>query len=189
MSDDNEEDHTHDGRKHHMLKVVGEFTRECLSIRIKRKFKSSPGSPHFGDSDMEEADRVDLERLLGDLPTPDMGSASDAMALRQILQALLTKLYRSTDRLSRCGAAMKSPAQSASVQADEKIAPSSHGIKHVTPLTGCPVTPWRARLQPHLTLAGPVPLPGFSAWARDVDLAARVIPADAWQKPEAVRGT
>jgi len=35
------EDRTHDGRKYRMLNVVDEFTRECLSIRIKRKLKSS----------------------------------------------------------------------------------------------------------------------------------------------------
>ena len=35
------EDRTHDGRKYRMLNVVDEFTRECLSIRISRKLKSS----------------------------------------------------------------------------------------------------------------------------------------------------
>ena len=35
------EDRTHDGRKYRMLNVVDEFTRECLSIRINRKLKSS----------------------------------------------------------------------------------------------------------------------------------------------------
>jgi putative transposase len=35
------EDRTHDKRKYRMLNVVDEFTRECLSIRINRKLKSS----------------------------------------------------------------------------------------------------------------------------------------------------
>jgi transposase InsO family protein len=35
------EDRTHDGRKYRMLNVVDEFTRECLSITINRKLKSS----------------------------------------------------------------------------------------------------------------------------------------------------
>ena len=35
------EDRTHDGRKYRMLNVVDEFTRECLSIRINRKLKST----------------------------------------------------------------------------------------------------------------------------------------------------
>ena len=44
------------------------------------------GILHFGDVDMEEADRVDLELLLGDLLTPDIGYASDAMALQSAMQ-------------------------------------------------------------------------------------------------------
>lgn len=34
------EDRTHDGRKFRMLKVVDEFTRECLAIRVTRKFRA-----------------------------------------------------------------------------------------------------------------------------------------------------
>jgi transposase InsO family protein len=34
------EDRTHDGRKYRMLNVVDEFTRECLTIRVKRKLSS-----------------------------------------------------------------------------------------------------------------------------------------------------
>lgn len=55
----------------------------------------------------------------------------DTIALRQGPQALLTTLYRSTDRLSRCGAPMKNLAHSASFHAGEKIAPSNPGIKHL----------------------------------------------------------
>ena len=35
------EDRTHDGRKYRMLNVLDEFTRECLSIRIARKLRST----------------------------------------------------------------------------------------------------------------------------------------------------
>ena len=35
------EDRTHDGRKFRMLNVIDEFTRECLTIRIDRKLKST----------------------------------------------------------------------------------------------------------------------------------------------------
>jgi hypothetical protein len=34
------EDRTHDGRKHRMLNLVDEFTRECLAIRVARRLKS-----------------------------------------------------------------------------------------------------------------------------------------------------
>jgi len=40
-SDDFVEDRTHDGRKHRMLNVVDEFTRECLAIRVDRKLKAT----------------------------------------------------------------------------------------------------------------------------------------------------
>jgi hypothetical protein len=43
----------------------------------------------------------------------------------------LTMLYRSTDRLCRCGAAMKNLAHSASLHCEENIAPSKSGIKHL----------------------------------------------------------
>ncbi len=35
------EDRTHDGRKYRMLNVLDEFTRECLSIRVARKLRST----------------------------------------------------------------------------------------------------------------------------------------------------
>ncbi len=35
------ESRTHDGRKFRMLNVLDEFTRECLSIRVARKFNST----------------------------------------------------------------------------------------------------------------------------------------------------
>src|SRR3954453_23984242 len=57
------------------------------------------------------------------------------MARRQAVcersQALLTMLYRSTDRLRRRGASMKNLAHSASFHSTEKIAPSKAGIKHL----------------------------------------------------------
>jgi hypothetical protein len=69
-------------------------------------------------------------RSLALLPFGD-GLLVDAVAAGKRPQALLTILYRSTDRLSRCGAAMKNLAHSASFQPLEKIAPSSPGIKHL----------------------------------------------------------
>jgi hypothetical protein len=46
-------------------------------------------------------------------------------------QALLTMPYRSTEWRSRCGAAAENLAQSASLRACEKTAPSNSGIKHL----------------------------------------------------------
>jgi hypothetical protein len=34
------EDWTHNGRKIRMLKVIDEFTRECIAIRVERKRKA-----------------------------------------------------------------------------------------------------------------------------------------------------
>ena len=51
------------------------------------------------------------------------------MAFGQSSQALLTTLYRSTDRLRRGGAAVKNLAQSASLHAGENNAPSKPGTK------------------------------------------------------------
>ena len=51
--------------------------------------------------------------------------------LRQNPQALLTMLYRSTDRLCRCGAPMKNLTHSASFESLDKNAPSKPGIKHL----------------------------------------------------------
>jgi len=42
----------------------------------------------------------------------------------------LTMLYRSTDRLCRCGAPMKNLAHSASFESLDKNAPSKAGTKH-----------------------------------------------------------
>src|SRR5262245_43521967 len=53
------------------------------------------------------------------------------MAPGQRSQALLTMLYRSTDRLCRCGAAVENLAHSASFQSLENNAPSNPGIKHL----------------------------------------------------------
>ena len=48
-------------------------------------------------------------------------------------QALLTMLYRSTDRRSRAGASVEYLAHSASFHSTEKIAPSKPGTKHLGP--------------------------------------------------------
>src|SRR5205823_609460 len=54
------------------------------------------------------------------------------VTLGQRPQALLTTLYRSTDRLCRGGAAVKNLAQSASLHAGENNAPSKPGTKHLS---------------------------------------------------------
>lgn len=54
-----------------------------------------------------------------------------AIGLRQRPQALLTMLYRSTDRLCRGGAPVSNLAHSASFHSGEKNAPSKSGIKHL----------------------------------------------------------
>src|SRR6478736_153761 len=58
------------------------------------------------------------------------------VALCERSQALLTTLYRSTDRLRRRGASMKNLAHSASFHSTEKIAPSKAGIKQLGFLLG-----------------------------------------------------
>jgi hypothetical protein len=63
---------------------------------------------------------------IGDRPaSPPFGDSLlvDAVPPGQDPQALLTMLYRSTDCLRRCGAAMKNLADSASFHAGEKTAP------------------------------------------------------------------
>lgn len=55
----------------------------------------------------------------------------DAMALTQCPQALLIILYRSTDRLCRCGTPMQNLAYSASFHSGENIATLKLRIKHL----------------------------------------------------------
>src|ERR1700679_3838966 len=55
----------------------------------------------------------------------------DAIAPGKAPHALLTMLYRSTDRLCRCGAAVKNLAHSASLDSDDKNAPLNNGIKQL----------------------------------------------------------
>lgn len=68
-----------------------------------------------------------------EVPFPPFGNSLlvDPVALRQRPQALLTMLYRSTDRLCRRGAPMKNLAHSASLDSEDKDAPSKSGIKHL----------------------------------------------------------
>src|SRR5471030_2973538 len=73
-------------------------------------------------------------RQIGDrrpLPPLGHGLLVDPVVRGQSSQALLTMLYRSTDRLCRRGAAMKNLAHSASLHAEENNAPSKSGIKHL----------------------------------------------------------
>src|SRR3954465_12176965 len=65
----------------------------------------------------------------------------DAVALCERSQALLTMLYRSTDRLRPRGASMKNLPHSASFHSTEKIALSKAGIKHPSDYP----KPWRTR--------------------------------------------
>jgi hypothetical protein len=58
----------------------------------------------------------------------------DPVTLRKSPQALLTMLYRSTDRLSCRGAPMENLAHNESFQSDGKAAPSNSGIKHLAPV-------------------------------------------------------
>jgi hypothetical protein len=57
----------------------------------------------------------------------------DSVPLRQRPQALLTMLYRSTDRLCRAGASMQNLSHSASFHAEENNAPSKPETKHLRP--------------------------------------------------------
>jgi hypothetical protein len=83
----------------------------------------------LGDIDVEVADRVGLELALPGLAVFDVRQPRDAVAPRKRPQALLTMLYRSTDRLCRCGAAVKNLSHSASFESGDKGAPSNPGIK------------------------------------------------------------
>ena len=69
------------------------------------------------------------------LPLGD-GLGVDPMTLRQAPQALLTMLYRSTDRRCRCGAPVVYLPHSASFQPSENSAPSKSGTKHLGPVRG-----------------------------------------------------
>jgi hypothetical protein len=64
------------------------------------------------------------------LPFGD-GLLVDAVALGQRPKARLTMLYRSTDCLRRCGAAVENLAHSASFHSCVESAPSKPGIKHL----------------------------------------------------------
>src|SRR3712207_94118 len=55
----------------------------------------------------------------------------DAIAPGERSQALLTMLYRSTDRRRRCGAPVVNLAHSASFHSRGKGAPANHRIKHL----------------------------------------------------------
>src|SRR4051794_23419115 len=59
------------------------------------------------------------------------GLLVDAVALGELPQALLTMLYRSTDRLCRRGAPVKNLSHSASFDSCDNGAPSKPGIKHL----------------------------------------------------------
>ena len=79
-----------------------------------------------GASSAQSADR----RPKSDPPLGG-GLLIDPEALGQRPQALLTMLYRSTDRLSRRGAPVQNLAHSASFESLDKDAPSKAGTKHL----------------------------------------------------------
>src|SRR6266481_1282934 len=66
-------------------------------------------------------------------PLPPLGHrlGIDPMPTRQGPQALLTMLYRSTDRLRRCGAPVQNLSRSASFHLMDKNAPSNAGTIQV----------------------------------------------------------
>src|SRR5580704_15554047 len=84
------------------------------------------------------------------------GLLIDPEALGQRPQALLTMLYRSTDRLSRRGAPVQNLAHSASFESLNKDAPSKAGTKQLdgradgfsSPDFDGPANCWRARRGP-----------------------------------------
>ena len=55
-------------------------------INGNEEIEPALGSLHFGDIDMEEADRSDLELPFGDLLTPDIRQATAAMTLQAAVQ-------------------------------------------------------------------------------------------------------
>jgi hypothetical protein len=75
-----------------------------------------------------------LVRDRGSLPPLGDRLLVDAVAPSKNPQARLTMLYRSTDRRSRCGAAVKNLAHNASFHPPDKNAPSKPGTKHLGPV-------------------------------------------------------
>src|SRR5258708_6886570 len=96
------------------------------------------GRSHFRQIDMEEADRIAVELLPPGLVAFHLGQPVDAMPPRQRPQTLLTMLYRSTDRLCRCGAPVQYLSHSASFHSLEKYAASNAGTKHLDQPEPCP---------------------------------------------------
>ena len=68
------------------------------------------------------------------VPFPPLGHRLriDPMPTRQGPQALLTMLYRSTDRLRRCGAPVQNLSHSASFHLMDMNAPSNAGTKQLS---------------------------------------------------------
>ena len=119
---------------------------------IKAVVERQERMPAKGDDDRFVLDRQHRglrfsrsSRQIGDRPTLaplGHGLLVDPVVLGQSPQALLTMLYRSTDRLSRRGAAVENLAHSASFESLDKDAPSKAGTKHLN-------RPERRPGQPH----------------------------------------
>ena len=115
--------------------------RDCRLQRIEavieRQQRVAPESDDdrlFLDGEHRRSRLFRSRRQVGDrgppLPLRD-GLLVDPIAFGQRPQALLTMLYRSTDRLCRRGAPVKNLAHSASFDSEDKDAPSKPGIKHL----------------------------------------------------------
>ena len=82
---------------------------------------------------------------VSELPPLGNGLRVDAVAPRKRPHALLTMLYRSTDRRCRAGAAVKNLSHSASFSRSEKSAPSNAGTKHLAAWAASILTSWSFR--------------------------------------------
>lgn len=111
--------------------------------------RPKPSSPSSSAKSSSANDETGLAHRIPDSPIghrgpfPPFGNSLlvDPVPLRQRSQALLTMLYRSTNRLCRRGAPMKNLAHSASFDSDDDE-PSKSGIKH---LVGQPM----GKIAPH----------------------------------------
>src|SRR4029077_8793184 len=123
-----------------MQRRAGQMRQRCLQ-GIEAVVERQERMPAKGDDDRFVLDRQHRglrfsrsSRQIGDRPALaplGHGLLVDPVVLGQSPQALLTMLYRSTNRLSRRGAAVKNLAHSASLHAEENNAPSKPGIKHL----------------------------------------------------------
>src|SRR4029077_9608157 len=123
-----------------MQRRAGQMRQRCLQ-GIEAVVERQERMPAKGDDDRFGLDRQHrglrfsrASRQSGDrtaLAPLGHGLLVDPVMLGQSPQALLTMLYRSTDRLSRRGAAVENLAHNASLHVEENTAPSKPGIKQL----------------------------------------------------------